>query len=134
MLQRRWFDDAAIGLIAALAVAGIACNEKAALPIESGMGPAPNLPAPKKSLLPTVNIAPARGWPQDGKPSPAPASVPSTVPRPPLKLPPPMTTAAINRNSMPVPAVGLAAAFTGGHALAQPPEQVLAEPVSAANR
>ena len=35
-----------------------------------------------------------------------PASVPSTVPRPPLKLPPPMTTAAINLSSKPVPAVG----------------------------
>jgi len=72
MLQRRWFDGAAIALIAALALGSVACNEKAALPIESGMGPSPSLPAPKKSMLPTVNIAPARGWPQDGKPSAAP--------------------------------------------------------------
>jgi len=71
MLQRRWFDGAAIALIA-VAVGCVACNEKAALPIESGMGPSPSLPAPKKSMLPTVNIAPARGWPQDGKPSAAP--------------------------------------------------------------
>ena len=36
----------------------MAC-EKADLPIESGMGPTPTLPAPKKSMLPTVKIAPA---------------------------------------------------------------------------
>jgi len=29
-----------------------------------GVGPAPVLPAPEKNLLPTVNIAPAVGWPQ----------------------------------------------------------------------
>ena len=29
-----------------------------------GVGPAPVLPAPEKSLIPTVNIAPALGWPQ----------------------------------------------------------------------
>lgn len=29
-----------------------------------GVGPVPALPAPEKSLIPTVNIAPALGWPQ----------------------------------------------------------------------
>jgi len=29
-----------------------------------GVGPNPQLPAPEKNLLPTVNIAPAEGWPQ----------------------------------------------------------------------
>ena len=48
------------------------CTEKAQLPIESGMGPSPTLPAPKKSLMPTVQIAPARGWPQNTKPNVAP--------------------------------------------------------------
>ena len=33
-----------------------------------GFGPNPVLPAPEKSLLPTVNVAPAEGWPSGGKP------------------------------------------------------------------
>lgn len=34
-----------------------------------GQGPAPQLPAPaKQRLIPTVNIAPAQGWPQDTRP------------------------------------------------------------------
>jgi len=34
-----------------------------ALPVEAGIGPAPRLPAPEQSLIPTVKIAPAIGWP-----------------------------------------------------------------------
>ena len=33
-----------------------------------GFGPAPALPAPQTTLLPTVNVAPAEGWPKGGKP------------------------------------------------------------------
>ncbi len=33
-----------------------------------GFGPNPVLPAPETSLLPTVNVAPAEGWPSGGKP------------------------------------------------------------------
>ena len=33
-----------------------------------GVGPAPVLPAPEKSLIPTVNIAPALGWPPGQSP------------------------------------------------------------------
>ena len=36
------------------------------------MGPHPELPAPKKSLIPTVNVAEAKGWRGDAKPAPAP--------------------------------------------------------------
>jgi len=36
-----------------------------------GIGANPELPAPTKALLPVVNIAPAKGWPQGGKPSTA---------------------------------------------------------------
>ncbi|QJC56586.1 hypothetical protein HC248_01894 [Polaromonas vacuolata] len=32
------------------------------------MGPTPILPSPKSSLIPTVNIAPAKGWPAGTKP------------------------------------------------------------------
>ncbi len=36
-----------------------------------GVGPNPELGAPSKSLLPVVYIAPARGWPEGGKPTTA---------------------------------------------------------------
>jgi glucose/arabinose dehydrogenase len=36
-----------------------------------GYGPNPVLPAPEKSLLPTVNVAPADPWPKGSKPVPA---------------------------------------------------------------
>jgi glucose/arabinose dehydrogenase len=41
----------------------MAFSEMEQLPIESGFGPDPKLPPPKQTLIPTVNIAPARGWP-----------------------------------------------------------------------
>jgi glucose/arabinose dehydrogenase len=43
--------------------------ESARLPVEAGMGPNPALPAPVKSLIPTVLVATARGWPDDQKPA-----------------------------------------------------------------
>jgi glucose/arabinose dehydrogenase len=55
------------GLVLTLAAA--ACTEKAQLPVESGMGPNPTLPAPKKAMMPTVEIATARGWPAGAKPN-----------------------------------------------------------------
>lgn len=36
-----------------------------------GTGPDPVLPAPQRSLIPTVNIAPAVGWADDARPTPA---------------------------------------------------------------
>src|SRR5262245_435618 len=41
----------------------VGCGEKATLPIRAGFGPQPALPAPNLTLIPTVNIAPAKGWP-----------------------------------------------------------------------
>ena len=38
------------------------------LPQAAGFGPNPTLPAPQKSLIPTVNIAPAVGWPSGAQP------------------------------------------------------------------
>lgn len=58
-------------LLAALLALG-GCSETAKLPVESGYGPTPALPAPNKTLLPTVHIAPARGWPPGAKPQAAP--------------------------------------------------------------
>ncbi|WP_284735538.1 PQQ-dependent sugar dehydrogenase [Dongia deserti] len=48
-----------------------ACGETAKLPPEAGMGPNPTLPEPNQTLIPTLKIAPAIGWPEGGKPVPA---------------------------------------------------------------
>lgn len=53
-------------LLVAVALTG--CGSEAKLPDDAGFGPNPNLPSPQKSLIPTVHIAPAKGWPQGGKP------------------------------------------------------------------
>lgn len=44
------------------------CGSGASLSLEEGMGPSPTLPAPKTSLIPTVNIAEAKGWPAGAQP------------------------------------------------------------------
>jgi glucose/arabinose dehydrogenase len=38
----------------------------------ASVGPAPAIPEPRKTLIPTVDIAPAKGWPQGVTPTPAP--------------------------------------------------------------
>ncbi len=40
-----------------------ACGEVASLPFSAGVGANPTLPNPTKTLIPTVKIAPAQGWP-----------------------------------------------------------------------
>ena len=51
------------------ALAGLAgCAPEAQLTVAAGTGPNPQLPPPQKSLLPTVHIAEARGWPEGAKP------------------------------------------------------------------
>ena len=45
-----------------------ACGSAPLLPDAAGTGSDPTLPAPTSQLIPTVNIAPAKGWPTDGKP------------------------------------------------------------------
>ena len=56
--------------ITALALVG--CGDNAHLPREAGYGPHPTLPAPQKSLISFVHIAPAKGWPPSGGPIAAP--------------------------------------------------------------
>lgn len=46
--------------------------ENAIFSVSEGTGPEPRLPAPNPSLLPTINIAPAVGWPEGATPVPAP--------------------------------------------------------------
>ncbi len=55
-----------LALLAALTLS--ACGSDAKLQVERGMGPDPELPRPEKSLIPTINIAPAVGWPDGGHP------------------------------------------------------------------
>jgi glucose/arabinose dehydrogenase len=53
----------------ALVVLGLAgCGETARLPPSAGEGPQPTLPPPNKTLIPTVKIAPASGWPSGKTP------------------------------------------------------------------
>jgi glucose/arabinose dehydrogenase len=61
-------------LLAAAAITVAACGDIAALPVEAGTGPNPQLPPPKSSLVPTVNIAPAKGWSAGAKPVAAPGT------------------------------------------------------------
>jgi glucose/arabinose dehydrogenase len=56
--------------LAALALLA-ACGDRATLSVPEGTGPDPVLPAPNKTLLPTVNIAPAKGWPAGTTPQAA---------------------------------------------------------------
>ena len=58
-------------VVLTLAAALVACGETAALKVAEGTGPSPELPAPNKTLLPTVNIAPAVGWSNGAKPTAA---------------------------------------------------------------
>ncbi|MBS1139839.1 MAG: sorbosone dehydrogenase family protein [Proteobacteria bacterium] len=51
-----------------------ACGEVATLPVSAGTGTRPTLPPPQRTLMPTVNIAPAQGW----APGAAPIAAPGT--------------------------------------------------------
>ena len=55
----------------AAVLAAVGCGESAKLPDSAGIGPEPTLPRPNKTLIPTVDIAPAKGWPANAKPQPA---------------------------------------------------------------
>jgi glucose/arabinose dehydrogenase len=56
--------------IGALALPLAACNESSNTAVaDQTFGPSPTLPAPESSMLPTVNVAKAVGWPSGGKPT-----------------------------------------------------------------
>ena len=59
------------GLLAFFVAAAtlIACAAPAVPGAAIGVGPNPALPPPQKGLVPTVHIAPAKGWPQGVRPS-----------------------------------------------------------------
>ena len=63
----------ALGIATALGLAGalVTCGESAQLSVAEGTGPAPKLPSAEKSILPTINVAKATGWPEGEMPTPA---------------------------------------------------------------
>ncbi len=66
---------AAVRVRVVLAAVGVAmlgaCGDVAQLTVAAGTGPLPELPPPRAMLIPTVNIAPARGWPPGTTPQAA---------------------------------------------------------------
>ena len=55
-------------LISLLILSLAGCGDVATLPEDAGVGPRPTLPPPRPTLIPTVNIAPAKGWPSGTTP------------------------------------------------------------------
>ena len=55
-----------------LCFALVACGDTARLGVEAGTGPAPALPKPVNSLIPTIKVADATGWPVGITPAVAP--------------------------------------------------------------
>lgn len=55
-------------LLIAIAAGLAACGETSSLQVADGTGPNPKLPEPNPTLIPTLNIAPAIGWPEGAKP------------------------------------------------------------------
>ena len=68
--------DRTLAVLVALVVAAAAlgaCGTRSSRPVEAGMGPNPDLPPqPAHETIPTVDIAPAVGWRDGARPTPAP--------------------------------------------------------------
>jgi glucose/arabinose dehydrogenase len=58
--------------LAAAILQATACGDAAKLPLRAGIGPRPELPPPTRTLVPTIAVAPAKGWPAGATPTPAP--------------------------------------------------------------
>ena len=58
-------------IIGSISVLLSACGDAAKLPDQAGIGPNPTIPPPNTTLIPTVNIAAAKGWPEGAQPTPA---------------------------------------------------------------
>src|SRR5262245_36738951 len=66
MRSTRWLLE--LSTISALSLTSSGCGGTASLTVADGMGTAPQLPPPDKSLIPVVDIAPAVGWSDGGAP------------------------------------------------------------------
>ena len=62
---------AALAAFCAVCAALAGCGETARLTVAEGTGPQPRWVEPRPTLIPTVNIAPARGWPEGATPQAA---------------------------------------------------------------
>jgi glucose/arabinose dehydrogenase len=65
---------ATLAAVVALGVSAFptGCGDRASLPESAGFGPSPTLPPPNPTLIPTVSVAPLKGWPDGMTPRPAP--------------------------------------------------------------
>src|SRR5436190_1047732 len=61
----------AVLVVAAVAAFFLTRGDKAALPETAAIGPSPTLPEPTKTVIPTVHIAPAKGWSEGAQPKAA---------------------------------------------------------------
>ncbi len=68
MRQYLIYPTATLFALAAVAILLAGCGESAKLPESAGIGPSPQLPAPNQTMIPTVHIAPAKGWENGAKP------------------------------------------------------------------
>lgn len=59
-------------LLVLLALALAACGDRAKLDVAQGIGPAPELPPPVHTLIPTIKVADAVGWASGAAPAAAP--------------------------------------------------------------
>ena len=57
-----------VAAVLATAAALVACGDFSRIPEGSTFGASPQLPQPVRSLIPTVHVATAKGWPQGAKP------------------------------------------------------------------
>ena len=65
-----YFNRCRTGALCLVMLAGLAaCGDTAMLAPTADMGASPTLPPPKSRLIPTVNIAPATGWPEGAMPT-----------------------------------------------------------------
>jgi glucose/arabinose dehydrogenase len=55
-------------MIVLTAIQVAACGATARLTVADGTGPRPTLPSPTTSLIPTVHVVKAKGWPPDARP------------------------------------------------------------------
>jgi glucose/arabinose dehydrogenase len=62
---------AAVVVIAAAGFFVLTRGDTSVLPESASIGPSPSLPAPSRNLIPTLNVAPAKGWPEGAKPTAA---------------------------------------------------------------
>lgn len=60
----------ALGMVCALS----ACGSAARLSVAEGTGPTPTLPAPRRTLIPTINVVKAKGWAPGAMPQAAPGA------------------------------------------------------------